>query len=89
MSKSEKAYEILYEIYNQYRKQYRENSYDSRQMCLMWSTNDPPDEIEGTDPFIDIEVAFDIEISDEDAMILYDMTLDEAIVKILELQAIA
>ncbi|MEM9807602.1 MAG: hypothetical protein AAF959_20245 [Cyanobacteria bacterium P01_D01_bin.56] len=86
MSEHENEFNILYKIYNQYRAKYRENAYDSQQMCLMWSTDDPPDEIEGTDPFIDIEVAFQISINDDDALDLYNMTLEEAIIKIRELQ---
>lgn len=87
MSNHEKAFNTLYDIYNKYRAKHRENSYDSQQMCLMWSTNDPPDEIEGTDPFIEIEDAFQISISDDDALDLYDMSLEDATIKILRLQA--
>jgi hypothetical protein len=82
----EKTFGILFKIYNKYRKLYPENSFDSEQMCLMWSTDDPPDEIEGSDPFNDIEKAFDISIDDEDALELYDMTLKEAVIRILEIQ---
>ena len=86
MSNHETAFNTLYEIYNKYRAKYRENSYDSQQMCLMWSTNDPPDEVEGTDPFIDIEEAFQISINDDDALAMYDMSLKDATIKILQLQ---
>jgi len=51
----------------------------------MWSTYDPPDIIEGTEPFCDIETAFDICIDDDDALELYDMDLDEATRKIMEI----
>ena len=51
-------YKTLYLIYDEHRRQYRENSYDSQQMCLMWSTDDPPDDIEGTGPICDIEEAY-------------------------------
>ena len=37
-------------------------------MCCMWSTNDPPDIIEKIDPICDIEDAFDIQISDDEAL---------------------
>ncbi len=86
MSAYEQAYEMVQKSYNRHRAQYRENSYDSQPMCLMRSTNDPPDEIEGTDPFFDIEKAFGISINDEDALDLYNMSLAEATTKILELQ---
>jgi hypothetical protein len=51
----------------------------------MWSTYDPPDIIEGTDPICDIEDAFDIEISVDEALEIYDMDLDQAAKKILEI----
>jgi len=87
METFESIYERLYRIYNKHRLQYRENSYDSQQMCLMWSTDDPPDEIVGTDPFCDIEVAFGVCIdNDDDALDLYHMSLQEAAGKISEMQ---
>jgi len=84
----EKTFDTLYKIYNKYRKQYPENSFDSNQMCLMWSANEPPDQIEYTEPFDDIEETFDIDISEKDALELYDMTLKEASIRILEIQGI-
>jgi hypothetical protein len=54
----------------------------------MWSTGDPPDVIEGTVPLNDIEKAFNIAIDDEDALELYDMTLKEASIRILEIQGV-
>jgi hypothetical protein len=86
MSELEKIVDTLYKIYNKYRGRYPENSMDSKQMCLMWSTDDPPDVIEGTAPFDEIEEAFDIYIDDNDALELYDMTLEEAAIRILEIQ---
>ena len=55
-------------------------------MCCMWSTDDPPDIIEGTEPFAEIEAAFGITIDDEEAMNLYDMVLEDAALRIMELQ---
>ncbi|OQB43418.1 MAG: hypothetical protein BWY09_00176 [Candidatus Hydrogenedentes bacterium ADurb.Bin179] len=55
-------------------------------MCCMWSTNIPPDIIEGTEPFEAIEAAFGIVIDDEEALELYDMTLQEAAQRISDLQ---
>ncbi|HOH30352.1 MAG TPA: hypothetical protein PLC40_11805 [Candidatus Hydrogenedentes bacterium] len=52
----------------------------------MWSTNIPPDIIEGTEPFEAIEAAFGIVIDDEEALELYDMTLQEAAQRISDLQ---
>jgi len=52
----------------------------------MWSTKDPPDIIAGTEPFCDIEAAFNIQISDADALELYDMNLNQAARKIHEIR---
>jgi hypothetical protein len=52
----------------------------------MWSTDDPPDVIEGTEPFCDIEEAFGICIDDDAAGDLYDMELEEAAKRIIEIQ---
>ena len=80
------VYNTLNGIYQTHRRQYRENSYDSGQLCLMWSTDDPPDIIEDTPPFDDIENASGISIDMEDAMDLYDMRLDEATTRLIEMQ---
>ncbi len=71
-------------IYNKYRRKHKENP-DSKQMCCMWSTNNPPDFIEGTEPFFEIETAFGVKINDNDAFALYDMTLDDALIYIAKL----
>jgi len=81
----ETVYETLHRIYQKHRRKYRENG-DSKQVCCMWSTDDPPDIIEGTPPFGDIEDAFSITVDDDAALELYDMHLDEAAVRILEIQ---
>lgn len=52
----------------------------------MWSTNDPPDIIEGTEPICDIENAFGIQIGDKEASELYDMDLDQAARMIIEIR---
>ena len=80
-----RVYDRLHRIYEKHRRSYRENG-DSRQMCCMWSTDDPPDIIEGTPPFDDIEDAFGITVDDDAAMELYDMHLDEAVTRIMEMQ---
>lgn len=80
-----RAYETLRDIYQKHRRKYRENS-DSEQMCCMWSTNNPPDIIEGTKPLENIEDAFGIIIDEDEALELYDMTLQEAARRIIELQ---
>jgi hypothetical protein len=80
------VYETLHLIYQKHRRQYREHDDDSKQMCCMWSTNDPPDIIEGTPPFDDIEDAFGITVDDDAAMEFFDMNLDEATRKIVEMR---
>ncbi len=78
-------YETLYRIYQKHRRKYRKNP-DSRQMCCMWSTHSPPDIIEGTPPFNDVEDAFGITIDEDAALMLYDMLLDEAARKIMDMR---
>ena len=79
------TYKTLHEIYDKHRRNYRENG-DSKQMCCMWSTDDPPDIIEDTEPFIDMEAAFNIVIDDDEALVLYDMDLKDAVKRIMKLQ---
>ena len=78
-------YDALHAIYSKHRRHHRENP-DSKQFCCMWSTEDPPDVIEGTEPLCDIEDAFGIQISDDEALELYDMHLDQAARRILEIK---
>jgi hypothetical protein len=85
MSTYQNTYKFLHQIYEKHRRKYKENS-DSKQMCCMWSTNDPPDEIEGTEPFCDIEDTFNISINEDDALDLYDMNLSDAAKFIIEIQ---
>ena len=79
------VYGVLHAIYSKHRRTHHENP-DSKQMCCMWSTDDPPDIVEGTEPICDIEDAFGIQISDDEALELYDMHLDQAAQKILEIR---
>ena len=74
----------LHEIYSKHRRRHRENP-DSMQMCCMWSTNDPPDILEGTEPICDIEDAFGIEIQENEALKLFDMDLNQAAQMIVEI----
>lgn len=54
--------------------------------AVMWSSNRPPDILEGTRPLCAIEKAFGIDIDEDLAVEFYDMNLDEAAKKIVELQ---
>jgi hypothetical protein len=71
------VYEELHRIYETHRRHHPENP-DSGQICCMWSTDDPPDIIEGTSPLTDMEHAFDISINEDTSVKLYDSNLDEA-----------
>jgi hypothetical protein len=51
---------------------------ESSQFCTMWSINDPPDQLEATDPIDAICDLIEINIDEEYAVKLYDMTLKEA-----------
>ena len=82
-SKNE-IYEMLFQIFMKYKKRYK-NPPKSKQMSCMWSTTNPPDIIEDTSPFYNIEKAFNISIDEDDCLDLYDMDLDEASEKIKNL----
>ena len=51
---------------------------ESSQFCTMWSTDDPPDQLEATDPLDAICDLLEINIDEEYAVELYDLTLMEA-----------
>jgi tetratricopeptide (TPR) repeat protein len=53
----------------------------------MWSTRNPPEVLTETDPICDIEDAFDIYIDEDDAIEMYDMNVDEAAKKIIEMKS--
>ena len=55
-------------------------------MCCMWSTVNPPNTIEDTKQIHDIEKSFDIHLDEMEAIELYDMDLDEAAKRILEMK---
>jgi hypothetical protein len=85
MDAEKHIYDKLHKLYQKHRKRYKNNP-DSKQMCCMWSTNDPPDVIEDTEPFCDIEDVFNISINEDDALDLYDMNLNKAAKFIIEIQ---
>lgn len=73
--------DTLKETYNRYRKKFKSNP-DSGQICCMWSTSNPPDDIFDTDQILAIENKFNIEMSEDDVMEIYDMDINEAADKI-------
>lgn len=48
------------------------------QMCLLWSIKNPPDVLEDTKQLKDIKTAFDVSITEDQAVEMYDMNLLEA-----------
>lgn len=48
------------------------------QMCLLWSVKNPPDVLEGTKQLEAIEAEFEIIITEDAAVEMYDMNLQEA-----------
>jgi hypothetical protein len=77
-------YEKLFQIFVKYKKRYK-NPPRSTQMACMWSIQNPPDIIEDTPPFHEIENAFNIKIDEDDCLELYDMDLSEAVDKIAKM----
>ncbi len=59
---------------------------EDSQMCMFWSTDNPPDILEGTKSFERITSTFEIDISEDEAIDIYDMNLLEASKYIEELQ---
>jgi hypothetical protein len=55
------------------------------QMCLLWSTKNPPDVLENTKQLEAIEKEFEIVINEIEAVEMYDMNLLEASKYIQEL----
>jgi len=72
----DKNLEQLLKIYKKYNP--RSKPSGDSQMCLLWSTNNPPEVLECTEQISDIEEVFDIKLSEDKAAEMYDMTLSEA-----------
>lgn len=71
----------LQELHDQYRKLYREST-NPKQMCCMWSIKDPPNDLVNTDQIYSIEEIFNIALSEEDVMDIYDMNVVDAAARI-------
>ncbi len=54
----------------------------SEQMCCMWSTSNPPSDIYNTDQMYSIQETFNIQISEDDALDIYDMDVVDAAIKL-------
>jgi len=69
-------YERLHKLYKKHLRRFKNP--DSKQICCMWSTRNPPDEIYDCSQMDDIQDEFNVRVTEDDALELYDMTLDEA-----------
>lgn len=69
-------YDRLHKLYKKHLRRFKNP--DSRQICCMWSTHNPPDEIYDCTQMDDIQDEFNIHITENDAFDLYEMKLDEA-----------
>jgi hypothetical protein len=73
---NQKILEQLYKIFREYVGHMEPN--ENSQFCIMWALDDPPDVLEITPQIGSIEEAFDISLSEDDAVELFDMSLLEA-----------
>lgn len=71
------VYDRLFAIYIKHCRSF--NNKDSKQMCCMWSIDDPPDEIYYCDQIYDIQEEFDVSLTEDDALDLYDMYFEDAV----------
>ena len=76
MNKQDLLNELL-KIHDRYSFE-RYRATPASQVCTMWSVDDPPDELLATDPLEAICDLIDMDIDEDYAMELYDMTLEEA-----------
>jgi len=76
MNKQDLLNELL-KIHDRYSFE-RYRATPTSQVCTMWSVDDPPDELLATDPLEAIRDLIDMDIDEDYAMELYDMTLEEA-----------
>jgi hypothetical protein len=74
------VYGSLHAIYEKHRRKYRGAP------NYMWSGSNPPDVLEFTRPIASLAKAFDICIDEDDAVALFDMDLDQATDKIIEMR---
>ena len=72
----QKILKELIEIHTRY--SFEKYSDESSQMCTLWSTDDPPDILEGTEQLEKICEMINKNVEEDYAVELYDMTLKEA-----------
>lgn len=69
--------EILIKIHRRFSKSTRRSSASS-QMCIMWSTSNPPDVLENTPALDAIEKAINYGFYEMEALEVYDMEIKDA-----------
>ncbi len=57
-------------------------SHEESQMCVLWSTDYPPDVLENTPPLDELEEALGFGFYEEDAVEFYDMEIKDAAIYI-------
>ena len=72
--------DLLYDVFREYVGHMEPN--ENSQLSMMWSPNDPPDVLEGTPQLDAIEEVFNISLTENNGVELFDMTLLEASVYI-------
>jgi hypothetical protein len=77
MITKEKILEELIKLHSKY-SCFGGKSNEASQLCTMWSTDDPPDVLETTDELEAICDLIDMDIDEDYALELYEMTLKEA-----------
>lgn len=78
MNKENKSIEEkFFKIYRKHVQRYKHR--DTNQMCCMWSIANPPDEIYECDQIYNIEEEFNISLTEDDALSLYNMHFEEAV----------
>ena len=76
-------YDRLYKIYIEYCRVFKNK--DTGQMCCMWSTTDLPDEIYRCEQIHNIQAEFDLSLTKDDALEIYNMDFDDAVNFIIRL----
>ncbi len=66
----------LFKIYRKYSS--NDTPSEESQVCMLWDRSEPPDILKDTDQLATIENEFKVEISEDEAVELFDMNLSEA-----------
>lgn len=75
MTKNQIIQELI-KIHKKFSNERKSN--ENSQMCTLWSTSNPPDVLECTPPFDEIEEVFNYGFSEDEAVEFYDMNIIDA-----------